>query len=63
MVQCKEKLRCVVCGIPDSPVAEMTFLASKEGSRERRCKTENNVAVEELHSVLPSVTNSCLKLN
>lgn len=59
MVPCKEKLRCAVCRIPDSPVSEITSLVSKEGSRDGRYKTENSVAVQELHSVLPS----CFKLN
>lgn len=64
MVPCKEKLaRCVVCNLRDPPVAEITFLVSKTGSREGRCRTQNNAAMEELHSVLPSGSNSCFKLN
>lgn len=58
MVLFKEKLRCVACRIPGSPVAEITFLVPMEGGRKGRCRTENNVAVEELHSMLPSGSNS-----
>lgn len=40
-----------------------TFLFSKQWGRKGRWRKETNAAVEEMHPVLPSGSNSCLVLN